>query len=100
MLVIRAGIYKMLVRKANRENPGQTASSKAVWSGSAQFVSAFFGKKLEFKILEHLLYPMGENFQDYSWMQDFWGWLSIEMHWIGQIINNFSVYLKAPFGAV
>ena len=25
--VIRAGIYKMLVRKANRESPDQTASS-------------------------------------------------------------------------
>ena len=30
MLVFRAGIYKMLVRIANREDPDQTASSEAV----------------------------------------------------------------------
>ena len=30
MLVIRAGIHKMLVRIANREDPDQTASSEAV----------------------------------------------------------------------
>ena len=30
MLVIRAGIYKMIVRIANREDPDQTASSEAV----------------------------------------------------------------------
>ena len=30
VLVIRAGIHKMLVRKANREDPDQTASSEAV----------------------------------------------------------------------
>ena len=29
-LVIRAGIHKMLVRIANREDPDQTASSEAV----------------------------------------------------------------------
>ena len=34
MYVIRAGIHKMLVRIANREEPDQTASSEAVWSGS------------------------------------------------------------------
>ena len=38
MLVIRAGIHKMLVRIANREDPDQTASSEAVWFGSALFV--------------------------------------------------------------
>ena len=38
MLVIRDGIHKMLVRIANREDPDQTASSEAVWSGSALFV--------------------------------------------------------------
>ena len=32
------GIHKMLVRIANREDTDQTASSEAVWSGSAQFV--------------------------------------------------------------
>ena len=30
MLVIRAGIQKLLVRIANREDPDQTASSEAV----------------------------------------------------------------------
>ena len=30
MLVIRAGIHKMLVKIANREDPDQTASSEAV----------------------------------------------------------------------
>ena len=30
MLFIRAGIHKMLVRIANREDPDQTASSEAV----------------------------------------------------------------------
>ena len=38
MLLFRAGIYKMLVEIANREDPDQTASSEAVWSGSALFV--------------------------------------------------------------
>ena len=30
MLVVRAGIYKMLVKIPNREDPDQTASSEAV----------------------------------------------------------------------
>ena len=34
-------IHKMLVKIANREDPGQTASSEAVLSGSALFVYAF-----------------------------------------------------------
>ena len=38
ILVLGAGIQKMLVRIANREDPDQTASSEAVWSGSALFV--------------------------------------------------------------
>ena len=41
MLLIRAGIHKMLVRIANREDPNQTASSEAVWFVSAYFVWAF-----------------------------------------------------------
>ena len=45
MYVIRAGIYKMLVRVANREDPDQTASSEAVWSGSVLFVYAFLAGK-------------------------------------------------------
>ena len=40
MLVIRAGIQKMLVRIVNRDNPDQTASSEAVRSGSVLFVLA------------------------------------------------------------
>ena len=30
MLVVRAGIHKMLIRIANREDPDQTASEEAV----------------------------------------------------------------------
>ena len=33
----KAGIHKMFVRITNREDPDQTASSEAVWSGSALF---------------------------------------------------------------
>ena len=40
-LVISAGSHKMLFWIANREDPDQTASSEAVWSGSALFVFAF-----------------------------------------------------------
>ena len=41
MLVIMAGIYIMLVILANKEEPHQTVSSEAVWSGSALFVKTF-----------------------------------------------------------
>ena len=41
MLVIWAGIDKMLVKIANREDPDQTASEEAVCSGSALLVEAF-----------------------------------------------------------
>ena len=41
MLVIKAGVNKLLVRIANSEDPDQTASSEAVWSGSVLFVMAF-----------------------------------------------------------
>ena len=40
MLVFRAGIQTMDIRIANREDPDQTASSEAVWYGSALFVLA------------------------------------------------------------
>ena len=43
MLVIKAGIYTMFVRIANREDPGQTASS-----------SKSFSKQIMFRILGHL----------------------------------------------
>ena len=39
MMVIRAGIQKMLLRIANRADPDQTASSEAI---SAMFVSKPF----------------------------------------------------------
>ena len=42
MLVFSSGIHKMHVRIANREDPDQSASSDAVWSGSALFVYNFF----------------------------------------------------------
>ena len=38
MWVIRAGIHKILVRIANREDPDQTASIEAVGSGSVLFI--------------------------------------------------------------
>ena len=38
----RAGIHKMLVRIANREDPDQTASEEAVCSGSALFSRPFW----------------------------------------------------------
>ena len=38
MWAIMAAIHEMLVRIANREDTDQTASSEAVWSGSALFV--------------------------------------------------------------
>ena len=41
MLVIQAGIHKLLVKIANTEDPDQTASEEAVCSGSALFVYAF-----------------------------------------------------------
>ena len=47
----------MLVRKANTEDPDQTASSDAVRSGSALFVDAFFADNyIVLEILKHLLY--------------------------------------------
>ena len=44
-LLIRAGIHKMLVQRANREDPYQIASSEAVRSGSVLFL-----KQLAFEI--------------------------------------------------
>ena len=41
MLVIKAGIHKMCIKIANREDLDQTASSEAVRSGSALFIWAF-----------------------------------------------------------
>ena len=54
MLVTRAGDNKMLVGIANREDPDQTASEEAVWSGSAVCLG-LFGRQHEFEILEEIL---------------------------------------------
>ena len=51
MLVIRTGIHKMLVRRAYREDPDQTASA---WVCAA--CHGLFGRQLESQILEYLLY--------------------------------------------
>ena len=56
IMVIKAGIHKILVRITNREDPDQTVSSEAVWSESALFVQAFLDSNPVFEILEHLLY--------------------------------------------
>ena len=50
MLVIRAGIHKMLVRIVNREDPDQT--------------EGIFGRQLELEILEHLPYSDFKNFKN------------------------------------
>ena len=42
MWASRAGIQKMLVSIANREDPDQTASSEAVLSGSSLFLKLFW----------------------------------------------------------
>ena len=38
MLIIMARIHTLLVRIANREDPDQTATEEAVWTGLALFV--------------------------------------------------------------
>ena len=53
MLAIEAGIHKMLVRIANRENPDQTASLESlIWVCTVYL--GFLGRQLVFEILEHL----------------------------------------------
>ena len=52
MLVIWASIRQMLVSIANREDPDQTTSEEAVWSGSVLFVYAIMAGNQWF--LEHL----------------------------------------------
>ena len=49
MLIIRVGIHIMLVRKANREYPGKTASSDL-----GAFCLGLYGRQFVFEILEHL----------------------------------------------
>ena len=52
MLLMKAGIHKMLVRKANREGSDQRSS--LIWVCAVCL--GHLGKQLVFKILEHLLY--------------------------------------------
>ena len=47
MLLFRAGIHKMLVRRGNRGDPDQTASSVRL---------GLFGRQLVYDILAHLPY--------------------------------------------
>ena len=54
MLVLKAGIYKMLVRRANREGPDQTASLEKQSDLGLSCLSRYFGRQLVFEILEHL----------------------------------------------
>ena len=49
-LAYRAGIYKILVKQANREDRGQTASKL----GLCHVCLGRFGVQVVFKILEHL----------------------------------------------
>ena len=53
VLVIRAGIHKMLNKTANREDSNQTASSE-IWVCTVCL--GLFGRQLVIKILEHLPY--------------------------------------------
>ena len=60
MLIYQNELEDFGRKYANREDPDQTATSEAVWSGSALYVyclvrKAFCGQ-LVFRILEHLLY--------------------------------------------
>ena len=49
-----AGMHKMVVRIANREDPDQTASSEAVCSESALFVKVLFGRQANFRTVNVL----------------------------------------------
>ena len=53
MLVIRAGVHKMLVRIANREDPDQTASQKQS-DLCLHCLSRLSGSQLVFLVLENL----------------------------------------------
>ena len=53
----------MLVRVANMEDPDQTASSEAVWSGSVMFCLDLFDR-LAFKFFEYLLNMMKHELWD------------------------------------
>ena len=55
MLVFRAGIYKTLIKIANREDPDQNAYSEAVLSGLYWMSMTFFGSNhcLKFYTIYH-----------------------------------------------
>ena len=54
MMVFRTGIHKMLVRKANREDPDQTTFEDASLIWVCVVCLGLFGRQVVFKILEHL----------------------------------------------
>ena len=63
MLVFMAGIHKLLIRRANREDPDQSASETVIRLLLKQsdlsvpcLSRGLFGRELVFKILEHLPY--------------------------------------------
>ena len=72
MWFIRDVIHKRFVKIANREDPDQTASSEAVWSGSALFVYAWG----LWWSLQPLTYHQNITRRHYciSWPLQEWGW--------------------------
>ena len=63
MFVIRAEILKILVRKANRGEPDQTAFQKQSDLDLPCLSRPFFGRRLAFGILEHVHYNSTWNFE-------------------------------------
>ena len=55
MYVIRAGIHKMLVRIANREDPGSDCFLRSSLIWVCAVCLDFFSRQLVFEIFEHLL---------------------------------------------
>ena len=49
-----AFVFKMLSGMVNSEDPDHTATSGAVWSGSALFAHGILSEALVFEILGHL----------------------------------------------
>ena len=56
MLVFRAGIHKIRVKIANREDPDQTASLEASLIWVCSVCLGLFDRQLVFGILEHIPY--------------------------------------------
>ena len=55
MLAFRAGILKILIKIANREDPDLTASSEKI------VCIDLFGRQLVFEIFDHLPYPLSKT---------------------------------------